>query len=269
MTSRTSAGKKKIKRLPTDCHSMPVKPQVVKVEFTPHPPRVIELKSEKENPQQANDDAESGEINWRIVGLFSALFPLIGTGILFMLGWAYEVNWYGYFGVSMSQVSTAPQSLIIQSVPAIITFLVSIVLATLTYHFLNMVFSYFGYMIQRARRKEFLNQNFDDPKPSRAFYAREDWLFIYLLTLLFLFIFLWSSYPNLIRSLDIFSPYEIYYLQFLFLFALYGLVALIFLSSAIFLVLWGVASIIFIMQKRLKKMIAKQPFFYKEPQLTF
>ena len=230
--------------------------------------RVRKPKSASEVQPTVEQANKPREINWNIVGLFSALFPLIGTGVLFMIGWAYEVNWYGYFGVNVNQVNISAQNILIQSVPAIITFLVSIVLATLTYYFLNTTFSYFGRLIQRARRKELLDQKVDDQKFSRTLYGARDWLFINFLTLVFLFAFLGLNYPNLLKPLEITPPYEIYYLQFLFLFSLFGLVPLI-LSIVIFIVLFGFASIIFLIQKRFKKMIAKQPFFYKMPQLAF
>ena len=114
MSSRTSGGKKKVKRILTESTSVPLKPQVVKVEFTPPPPQVIELKSEKE-------ESKRNIVDWDVIGFSSAALTLLGAGLLFMLGWAYEVNWYGYFGVSMSQVTTQPPNIFIQSIPGLVT----------------------------------------------------------------------------------------------------------------------------------------------------
>lgn len=59
-------------------------------------------------------------IKWDIVGLFSAVIPLSGTVILFLLGWDYESNWYSYFGMNIDQVNVSLQQVMLHGVPAIL-----------------------------------------------------------------------------------------------------------------------------------------------------
>lgn len=57
---------------------------------------------------------------WTILGESSIVLTLI-TAVLFMIGWAYESNWYTYFGVSTAQVDIPLPQILIRSLPIIVT----------------------------------------------------------------------------------------------------------------------------------------------------
>jgi hypothetical protein len=130
MSSRVNVGKKSVKHMSaitkkyltqaSKAESAPASPQVqtVKVEFNPPPPQVIKLS------QQRDSEEKDSPINWDVLGLLSAAVTLLGAAIFFMVGWSYEANWYGYYGISMSQVNLPAQQILVQSFPPTIIVLV-------------------------------------------------------------------------------------------------------------------------------------------------
>ncbi len=62
-----------------------------------------------------NRKSQDSGINWDVIGFSSAAVTLLGAAILYLIGWVYEVNWYAFFGISMTHVSISPQQVIAQS----------------------------------------------------------------------------------------------------------------------------------------------------------
>jgi hypothetical protein len=92
--------------------------------------KIWESKPSVEN-QQESESKKLHWINWDVVGLSTAAITLLGAGFLFMLGWAYEANWYGYFGVSINQVSISLQQILVQSLPSLFGVIFSLVYGVL------------------------------------------------------------------------------------------------------------------------------------------
>lgn len=164
MSSRTSAGKKKVKRLQPDSAPVQVKPQVVKVEFAPPPPQVIELKPEKK--------IKDGPFNWDTIEK-SSLIITFATAILYLIGWSYELNWYRYFGISLSQVSLSIPQVLLRSLLTISTTFLLIFLVNLFYAFIRWL-SYLGdyalalAKLLRASRMETIRKSNDTQNKDEA-----------------------------------------------------------------------------------------------------
>jgi hypothetical protein len=88
-----------------------------------------------------------------MIGAFSAVSPLVATGILFLIGWAYLTNWYGYFGISTSQINIQAQDILIQSIPVLVTLLSIFVAALLLYAISFLVLDHLKQVINIFRRK--------------------------------------------------------------------------------------------------------------------
>lgn len=75
--------------------------------------------AENEN-QPSERTVPSGGIPWDVIAQSSLIFAAI-TGVLFLIGWAYHSGWYGYYGISLTQVDIPIQHIFIQSyVPLLI-----------------------------------------------------------------------------------------------------------------------------------------------------
>ncbi len=197
------------------------------------------------NRTNAIDFAEQQETNWRIVGIFSALFPLIGTGILFMLGWAYEVNWYGYFGVNVNQVNTSAQNILIQSIPSAITFFGAFFLASVSYYLLLSTYNYLFRVVRRHLKKPPAQHNFTNKQ--LQYYQSKDWIIVALLTESYLLLILRVIYyPNILSlNTTLIEPYEISYLKFLITISIPELMIifllLLLLRGIVFVVSWAIS----------------------------
>jgi hypothetical protein len=150
--------------------------------------------------QQVAERVKLREIDWDVIGFGSAAVTLLGAALLFMLGWAYEVNWYGYFGVSMAQVTTQPQNIFIQSIPGLTTLIVMLIVS---------VISYIVFLARYAGKKKAID--------SRAVLKATDWIWIltistvYSTTLVVEYVFILRNKVNNIARI-----YEISYLLILF-----------------------------------------------------
>jgi hypothetical protein len=123
MSSRANVEKKRIKRVSATTKQDLT--QASKAESAPASPQAQTVKVEFEKLSQERDSKEKDSpINWDVLGLLSAAITVLGAAIFFMVGWSYEANWYGYYGISMSQVNLPVQQILVQSFPPIIIVLV-------------------------------------------------------------------------------------------------------------------------------------------------
>jgi hypothetical protein len=268
MSSRTSSGKKKNKRSISEFASTPFKPQVVKVEFAPFSPQVIEQKKDKRT-QQTVEPTEPQQTNWNVVGIFSALFPLIGTGILFMMGWAYEVNWYGYFGVNASQVNSPAQSILIQSIPALIIFLSDFFFAIISYFLGASIYTYFNRIIRKGitKNKSFIANNPDGSQES--YFKIKNWLFVGLLTEIYLLFYLYTYYPEIFLAFPfgtLGKPYEISYLMYLFLYGALAFMVTLFFYIIFFAIIFIFVSVFLFIKRKFSEAVSGEKLTFAKPQ---
>lgn len=57
---------------------------------------------------------------WDVIGLTSAAVTVIGAAIFYIAGWTYEVHWYGYYGIEISQIDLSPPRIMVQGMPGIL-----------------------------------------------------------------------------------------------------------------------------------------------------
>jgi hypothetical protein len=108
----------------------------------PAPKKRTAMKVEESTPanevQQAVEHMRSREINWDVIGLSSVAVPLVGAGFLFIVGWAYESNWYEYFGIDVSQLNISLQQYLVHSVTGLALSLSLLLTGTFLYLFVKM-----------------------------------------------------------------------------------------------------------------------------------
>jgi len=107
-------------------------------------PRKRTVKVEQVKPaseaQQAMEQVKPREINWDVIGLSAVTIPLVGAGFLFIVGWAYESNWYEYFGIDVSQLNISLQQYLVHSVIGLALSLSLLLTGTFLYLFVKMAF---------------------------------------------------------------------------------------------------------------------------------
>ena len=184
----------------------------------------------------ANQPDQKQGIKWDVVGLFSAIVPLVGTGILFIIGWAYQANWYGYFGVSMSQVNVQPQDVIIQSLPGVVTITSCLSAGIVSYYSFYFLFEFFK---QFSKRREVEEAPFKFSESIKSGYLARDWIAILILTEIFLLIFMFFFYIPIVTERigdpsRLWAINEITYMPFLVIVVVIVLFFASFLYSIIF-----------------------------------
>jgi len=84
-----------------------------------------------------------GQTKWKGLGdLLPPLAPLIGTAILYMIGWVYVSNWYSFFGVNISQLNISIPQVIIQCITPITITFITIVLGGILFYILSRFLSF-------------------------------------------------------------------------------------------------------------------------------
>jgi hypothetical protein len=105
-----------------------------------HTAKKVEESKPASEIQQAVEPVKLREINWDVVGLSSVAIPLVGAGFLFIIGWAYESNWYEYFGIDVSQLDISLQQYLVHSVIGLALSLSLLLIGTFLYLFVKMAF---------------------------------------------------------------------------------------------------------------------------------
>ena len=84
----------------------------------PKPVDEVQLAVEQVTEEKPSGGDESSDSLLGILGLSSASSVII-TAILFLIGWSYISNWYGYFGIQTEETNTSIQQVLMYSMPAI------------------------------------------------------------------------------------------------------------------------------------------------------
>jgi len=227
----------------------------------------VEEPEPSSHTQPTVEQIKPHEINWNIVGLFSALFPLLGTGLLFILGWAYEVNWYGYFGISVNQINVSPQTVFIQSMPAAVTLFSAFVISTITYYYLTFLVKQIFRGIQGIIKPVVVNDKQGGLVNESVRYRLKDWLVVCLLTELLLLLIL-SPYPNLFKLSSQNTTYEVFFVQFLLLISPLALGAILVFLTLIFVISFIPVGIMLLIQRKFRSVILNRHIIYPHPQNT-
>jgi hypothetical protein len=155
-----------------------------------------------------------------ILNFSSAIITILGAALLFMLGWAYESNWYGYFGVNAAQVIIQPQDVIIQSIPGVVTIVSCLSAAVISYSFFYFLYQFIKEFRKRREVSEFPARILKRYTVPILGYSTKDWIVILLLTEIYLAVVLYFLYlPQLAQKFTypngIWTIYELNYLPFL------------------------------------------------------
>jgi hypothetical protein len=241
MSSRENGQRKKIKKTLLKSTQTTLQPQTIKVEVAPliSQPQTIKVEIPPIPPLTVEKKAEENGAAWNVAGFVSAAITLFGAALLFILGWAYEANWYGYFGVNIAQVSVQPQDVIIQSLPGVVTIVSSLIASIVFYTFFNIIIEIFIQFIKMVFEKK---PNEKVKTASTTQYEAVDWMFILIITEVILLYILTDVYiPNVSQKFAnpnmLWTIYEITgYMGFLGLITLLALiVATLFLGLIILL----------------------------------
>ncbi len=194
----------------------------------------IEISKPENETQKVAEPITSQGINWDVIGYSSAGITLFGAALLFMLGWAYEANWYGFFGISMSQVTIQPQGIFIQSLPGVVT-IASCFSASLVINYCGHFLFQFIKQVKNRREVESFPVPPDEETKTRTLdYSISDWILVLICTEVFLLILFLVYSPIVLyrfgETQSIFTIYEMTYLGFLVLITL--------IVSIISFVLW-------------------------------
>jgi hypothetical protein len=87
-----------------------------------------------------------------LVGLITVAIT-ISAAVFYIAGWIYEVYWYGFFGINVTQISIPLQQIMIEGLPGILIIVVSLLIS-------NLLFSIRRWNIQR-RNTEGSAKNLD------------------------------------------------------------------------------------------------------------
>jgi hypothetical protein len=80
-------------------------------------------------------------------GVISAIIPLAVTALIFMIGWAYQLIWYSFFGVSPTQISVSVPLILAQSLPTVSIAVTIILLGFFVYISLSLIFNTVDFLI--------------------------------------------------------------------------------------------------------------------------
>ena len=87
------------------------------------------------NQTSSAQSGQSQKLDWEgLSKLLTALGPLVGTGLLYIIGWVYISNWYGYFGINPSQLSISLPQVLIRSISPLIITIVTIGAGVVCYY---------------------------------------------------------------------------------------------------------------------------------------
>lgn len=184
--------------------------------------KVAALKVEEPKPvSETQQSVESVEpvkpegVNWDIFGISATALTLLGAGVLFMLGWAYEANWYGYFGVSITQINILPQQILIQSIPSTATILEMLIASVVIYIILV---------------RTIFAQDPEEKRPVTRSFTWADWLpILFISTLLNILVLISRYVTEFVFQYDI-KIDEVYEVSYVIMLLVVPLAAFIFLD---------------------------------------
>lgn len=109
---------------------MPKSPKTIneqkKKNIVPKNASIQKSASEHEDDNLRSTSDNSMRLNWDVIGLSATAITLGGAAIFFVSGWYYEARWYSFYGIDISQLSLSPINFMVQGIPGILFFLISL-----------------------------------------------------------------------------------------------------------------------------------------------